>query len=226
MKQIDNMDDKKKTNSPVIFSPDNEPYLGRELLFHFDQLITCCLEQNALVAPKTYDLKLTDLQKMACQVIPQSISIGLSIRELIRQGYLFGGHVLVRSLAERAMILMYLDLFPNKINLWNNGWKYNEAPSLAKMFDVIKNNIETTCELKAYELTAHMNSLVHGKPDSALWNIVEIDNERLGHASSKILNNSKLCDELCVQTTPYLVIVLSMICKYFPKIEPNKNTNS
>ncbi|NOQ22334.1 MAG: hypothetical protein GQ565_06760 [Candidatus Aegiribacteria sp.] len=121
---------KKELAFPVVFSPDNEPYLGRELLFHFDKMISCCLEMNSEVAPKTHNTNLTDLQKMACQVIPQSISIALSIRELVRQGYLFGGHVLIRSFVERVMILMYLHSKPEKIELWKNGWKHKEAPSL------------------------------------------------------------------------------------------------
>jgi hypothetical protein len=48
---------------PVVFTPDNEPYIGRFML--------------------------TDHQNMACQVIAQAISIALSISELIRRGYLF-----------------------------------------------------------------------------------------------------------------------------------------
>ena len=38
--------------SEVIFTPDNEPYLGRELLFHFDNAICECLEQSGKIAPK------------------------------------------------------------------------------------------------------------------------------------------------------------------------------
>ncbi|WP_219822447.1 hypothetical protein, partial [Vibrio hyugaensis] len=72
------------------FTPANEPYLGRELLFHFDQMISCCLERSAVISKLTHELDMTDHQKMAAQVIPQSISVSLSIRELIRQGYLFG----------------------------------------------------------------------------------------------------------------------------------------
>jgi hypothetical protein len=39
----------------------------------------------------------------------------LSIRELIRQGYLFGAMVLVRPLAERTAILLYLQRKPAEI---------------------------------------------------------------------------------------------------------------
>lgn len=117
---------------PVVFTPDNEPYLGRTLLFHFDQLICSVMEANGSIAPTSHGRVLTDDQEMACQVIAQSLSIALSIRELIRQGYLFGGHVLLRALAERAAILLYLHLYPAEIDKWNRGWEHNEAPGLAK----------------------------------------------------------------------------------------------
>ena len=100
---------------PVVFTPDNEPYLGRELLFHFDQLIISAMKQNSVIAPTSHGRVLTDHQNMACQVIAQSLSITLSIRELIRQGYLFGAHVLLRALVERAAILLYLNLYPADI---------------------------------------------------------------------------------------------------------------
>lgn len=107
---------------PIVFTPDNEPYLGRNLLFHFDQIISSAMEQNAVTAPTSHGRSLTDHQRMACQVIPQALSIMLSIRELIRQGYLFGAHVLVRALVERATILLYLHLYPDEIERWNRGW--------------------------------------------------------------------------------------------------------
>jgi hypothetical protein len=123
---------------PVVFTPDNEPYLGRNLLFHFDQIVSSAMEQNAATAPQSHGRVLTDQQRMACQVIPQALSIMLSIRELIRQGYLFGAHVLVRPLVERAAILLYLHLHPEDIEKWNRGWHVGDAPGLAKMFDAIQ----------------------------------------------------------------------------------------
>src|SRR5580658_8229557 len=68
-------------NKEVVYTPANEPYLGRELLYQFDQLICSCLESNSRFAPQTHRLSLSDLQGAACQLIPQGISIALSIRE-------------------------------------------------------------------------------------------------------------------------------------------------
>ncbi|MBN1461924.1 MAG: hypothetical protein JXA57_20530 [Armatimonadetes bacterium] len=200
---------------PVVFTPDNEPYLGRELLHALDDLICCALERNAELAPKSHEIELTDHQRMAAQVIPQTLSLGLSTRELVRQGYLFGAHVLKRALVERAVILFYLDMYPGDIDLWNRGWSHRDAPSLAKMFEAIQPKLESAPELRGCDLTAAMNSLTHGKPDSAWWNLVVAGDESVGHASSKILDRPDLCDELCADVIPWLVVVLCLMVKYF-----------
>lgn len=199
----------------IIYTPDNEPYLGRKLLCHFDQIICSILEQNRKIAPTTHGAQLSDRQKMACQVIAQSLSIMLSIRELIRQGYLFGAHVLVRSLIERATILLYIHYNPNEIKKWNAGWQHGDAPSLAKMFENIQKQEDPKEFVKGFKLTKGLNDLVHGTPDSAPWNFVVLSNGTFGHASSKIIDNPLLCDEVCAQVIPWVVVVQSMITEYF-----------
>ena len=203
----------------VTYTPEDEPYLGRELLFHFDKMISCCLEKSSVISKLTHKIQLTEAQRMASQVIPQSLNISLSIRELIRQGYLFGAHVLKRSLIERVVILLYLHIFPDKINLWVEGWEFRKAPSLAKMMDEIKQHGGWELDAKGYELTASLNSLVHGKPDSAFWGMVVMENGNLGNAPSKMINSPNLCDDLCADIVPWLVVVVSMMCAYFPEIE-------
>ncbi len=183
------------TNTPVVFTPDNEPYLGSPLLLAFDQLICSVMEQNAITAPATHHLVLTDSQKMACQVISQALSISLSIRELIRQGYPFGGHVLLRALAERAALLLYLNYYPTEIDKWNRGWEQKEAPSLAKMFEMIQARQQPGAPIRGSELTAPMNSLLHSKPDSAPWNMISLGETGIGHSVAKRLNRPELCDD-------------------------------
>ncbi len=203
----------KSDNSKITFSPADEPYLGRELLYHFDQMISCCLEKSAVISKLSHELKLSEYQKMASQVIPQSLNLSLSIRELIRQGYLFGAHVLKRSLIERVVILQYLYFYPGKIDLWNSGWENRKAPSLAKMLDEIKSksNSKDVPEIKGYEFTAPLNSLVHGKPDSSIWGLIKIEDGKYGNAPSKMLDSPQLCDELCAETLPWLVVLVSMM---------------
>ena len=201
---------------PVVFTPDNEPYLGRTLLFHFDRVISQVLHDNALIAPRSRARTLTDSQAMASQVIPQAISIALSIRELVRQGYLFGAHVLLRPLAERSAILLYIDIIPEKIAAWNRGWLHGEAPSLAKMFDAIQAEWGQASRIPGKDLTASMNSLLHGRPDSAWWSLIPLADESIGHAPSKILNRPDLCDDICADVIPWLAVVQAMMNAYFP----------
>jgi len=202
--------------NPVVFTPGNEPYLGRELLFHFDRLISSAMQQNASTAPRSHGRVLSDHQNMACQVIAQALSIALSIRELIRQGYLFGAHVLLRALVERAAILLYLHLYPNDIERWKRGWQQGDAPGLAKMFDAIQAKQQHNPVVAGRDLTATMNSLLHAKPDSAPWNMVPLGEAGFGHAVSKILNRPDLCDDLCANAIPWLVVVQGMMAAYFP----------
>ncbi len=203
---------------PIIFTPDDEPYLGRKLLFHFDQLICSAMKSNSILAPMTHDFKLTDAQRMACLVIPQSFSLSLSIRELIRQGYLFGAHVLKRALCERAVVMYYLYLYPEHVSCWHDGWHSRDgAPSLSKMIEKI--SVKNTPDLKVcgHDLAASMNSLLHAKPDSAYWNIISMNETKVGFAASKILDRPDLCDDLCADVIPWLALVLGMLEAYFPR---------
>jgi len=159
---------------------------------------------------------------MACQVVAQAISIALSIRELIRQGYLFGGHVLLRALAERSAILLYLHYYPTEINKWNRGWEHNETPSLAKMFEKIQAKQQPGSPICGGDLTAPMNSLLHSKPDSAPWNLIQLKDGGFGHAVSKILDRPELCDKLCANAIPWLVVVQVMMVAYFADELPAK----
>ena len=157
---------------------------------------------------------------MACIVIPQAISLALSIRELIRQGYLFGAHVLIRPLMERAVVLLYLRAVPSDIAKWNRGWHTrDDAPSLSKMLEAIQKAGNRSEFARGADLTATLNSLLHGKPDSALWNTIALDDDRPGYASSKILDQPELCDEVCANTLPWLVVTMAMMAAYFPDAE-------
>ena len=180
----------------VVFTPGNEPYLGRELLFHFDQMICACLEQNAQIAPQSHLIALSDLQKAACQLIPQGISIALSIRELIRQGYLFGALTLIRPLAERAAILLYLHKLPAEVSKWNRGWQHGEAPCFSKMLEVITSQDLRDSGFKGHQATAMLNAILHGKPECQVWSLIPLEGERFGHGVSKILSNPAHSDEI------------------------------
>jgi len=205
----------KKSNLPIVYTPDNEPYFGRSLVFHLDQIIVSTMDINKKAAKKSRKLHLSDHQKMASQIIPQTLSIILSIRELIRQGYLFSGFVLLRAVVERVAIILYLSIFPEKVNIWNNGWNQKEAPNLATMLDEIKLISINGPEMKGKDYTAFMNSLVHGKPDSAFYSIVNTSSIEIGHSASKNLDRPDLCDDLCADLISWIAVIQVMMIKYF-----------
>jgi hypothetical protein len=124
--------------------------------------------------------------------------------------------VLVRSLVERAAILLYLHQYPKEIEKWNRGWHAGDAPGLAKMFDAIQKKQQRNPAVPGRDLTASMNALLHAKPDSAPWNLVSMGEGKLGHAVSKILNRPDLCDDLCANVIPWVAVVQGMMAAYFP----------
>jgi len=193
--------------------PDNEPYLGRESVFHFDQVILSCLEANAEIAAFTYKNELNDLQKAACQIIPQGINLSLSIRELVRQGYLFAAAVLMRPLIERAATISYLHERPEEISLWQNGWKYKERPSLARMLATMNKEVDTK---QAQEICNTFNSLLHGDPVGSSFNLVNLTSGALGYSVGKVLNEPELCDFICFQSCCYLIVIMARMAGCFP----------
>lgn len=188
--------------------------MGRETVLAFDNAIIACMKANEHIAPYTHEIKKSDLQWAACQIIPQGISIALSIRELVRQGYLFGASVLTRSLIERATIMLYLYENPEKVEVWKRGWKYNERPKLAEMLNSIgKDKFPNIGRM----LTPVYNSLTHGDPESALWNLVQTRDGGIGYSVSKILDNPSLCDKICLEGSTWLLVLTSMAITIFPK---------
>ena len=201
------------TENPAVYSPSNEPYLGRESVRAFDNMIVACLEANAVVAPRTHVVDPTALQRAANQIIPQGLSLALSIRELVRQGYLFGALVLLRPLVERAAILRYLVEQPDKLEIWERGWRHRERPSLATMLNALgKDSFPDIGK----ELTRPYNSLTHGDPASSRWNLIKIGEESLGYSVSKILNNPALCDSICAEAATWLSIFMVTMLEIYP----------
>ena len=53
---------KKQDKESPIFTPSNEPYLGRNALKAFDDLIISCLDINKAIAARTHSIKLNDIK--------------------------------------------------------------------------------------------------------------------------------------------------------------------
>ena len=83
------------------------------------------------------------------------------------------------------------------------------------MFEKIHAKQQPGSAIRGSDLTAPMNSLLHSKPDCAPWNLIELEGVGIGHAVSKILDRPELCDELCANAIPWLVVVQGMMAAYF-----------
>lgn len=199
---------------PVVFNPTNEPYLGRETVQVLDELIVVCLRVNSQVAPRTHRIEKHELQWAACQLIPSGISLALSARELVRQGYLYGALVLIRPLAERTMTLLYLHRFPAKVEIWTRGWSHKERPTLSQMFNEIGGSEFPGC---GPAITRSLNSLTHGDPASSMWNLIAMDDGSMGHGVSKLLTRPDICDKVCMEVATWMSVLLSMMIAIFPE---------
>jgi hypothetical protein len=205
----------------AVFTPDDETYLGRQSVFHFDEVIIACLEANAEVANHTriHSNKLSDLQRAACQIIPQGINLALSIRELVRQGYLFAAVVLMRPLIERAAIISFLHEHPENVRLWKDGWRYRERPSLATMLASMHGEVDID---QAKQICETFNHVVHGDPIGSSFNLVNLGAGGLGYAVGKALSEPELCDFICFQSYCYLIVLMGRMAGCFPEIRGQK----
>lgn len=105
----------------AVFTPGNEPYLGCAGLQQFDEMIVMMMETHHRIGPWSRVHALTDLQRAACQLAPQTSSILLGMRELIRQAYLLPASVLLRPALERIATLSWLCENPHEVHQWHEG---------------------------------------------------------------------------------------------------------
>jgi hypothetical protein len=206
--------------SEPIYTPSNEPYLGRELLFQFDNLICACLELNSKCAPASHNGPLSQLQQALCILVPQTITLALSIRELIRQGYLFGAKVLMRPLTERAVTMLYLQNNNPALQIWDDGWEYKKRPKLQEMVEYLNKNLigGKYASLKGF---AHeLNSATHGDPLSAKWNFIIQDDGTPAFPVSKNLSSPQLADEICAEAIPWLAATTGIMSAAFGQSLP------
>lgn len=201
----------------AIFTPDNEPFLGRSSVYRFDLVISKTLKDNLKVASFTRKRELTPLQRAVSEIIPQGINIALSIRELVRQGYLFGAVVLLRPLVERAGIASYLHVNPSAVELWEDGWRRDCRPSLAQMFAVANTQFKQ-CDIESVVQT--FNHIVHGDPKSTAFNLIDLGDGAWGHVVGKNLTDGELCDFVCDQAMCWLVVLAGRMAGCFSEVLP------
>jgi len=148
-------------------------------------------------------------------LVPQTITLALSIRELIRQGYLFGAKVLVRPFTERAVTILYWSKNPEALQVWDDGWKYNKRPRLQEMVEYLNQELLHGAFASLKGFTHELNSATHGDPLSAQWNVVLRDDGAPVFPVSKNLSSPQLADEICAEVIPWVAATMGIMSAAF-----------
>jgi len=199
---------------PPVFLPHNEPYLGEAALLEFDHAIPPAMRINLRLAQGTFDRTLSPVEQAAAQLVPQAVSIALSIRELIRQGYLFSSALLLRPLIERVGLLEYLRVHPDAVQAWHDGWPRREQPSLQTLLETASQSEVSSAEDLRYFANV-LHKLVHPDPTGALWNMITRQDGKPAFSSGKILDDPALCDFVSVTGSRFLSLAIRIAEKIF-----------
>ena len=70
---------------------------------------------------------------------------------------------------------------------------------------------------RGHDVTKLMNSIVHGDPLSAFYNLTEIGEGEVGFAVGKVIRNPKLCDDVCFHGITWMAVLLGMMSGIFPE---------
>ena len=204
---------KQEREALPVYLPHNEPYLGREILLSFDQAIPPAMKIHIEVAARTFASSLTPLQVAATEIIPQGVSIALSIRELIRQAYLYSAAILIRPLVERTGTIRYLQQHPDAVALWRAGWPRKAQPTLEQLLAVLHPRLEGP---DSEALRTLLNKLVHSDPAGSAYNMLRRTDGVPVFSSGKVLDNPQLCDTVCAGGWCYLKMLSSTALQIFP----------
>lgn len=169
----------------AVYVPHNEPYLGAKRCLPSIKLFRAPWQVHTEIGSKTFSANLSPLQRCAAEIIPHGISISLSIRELLRQAYLFSAAVLMRPLVERTGLMQHLVAHPNSVDAWHAGWPRKSQPSFDKLFMLVMPDAPAQHQEQIVSL---MHKLVHTDPKSALFNMFKRPDGSMAFASGKILS--------------------------------------
>ena len=185
-----------------IFTPDTEPYLSLESVRNFDLHIVRAMQYYENFGLKTLSTDLSPLQAAACEIVPQGVSIALSIRELIRQAYLYSALILMRPLVERTGTINLLICKPDMLLHWHSGWPRKKQPS----FDTLLKYAFPKATKEENEVTRNiLHKLIHSDPSGSKFNLQSHSHSSLmTFASGKELNASHKTDAVCRVSTDCL----------------------
>ncbi|MEM1020398.1 MAG: DUF5677 domain-containing protein [Pseudomonadota bacterium] len=209
----------------VIFTPEDEPYLGMAEIKALDDLIVKIMRELERAKPHTGSDQLSAHQKAAILLIPSAVSLCLSVRELIRQAYLHGALTLLRPILERTITIQYLRLHPNALVIWEKGWEYRKRPKLYQMTESLfaghlddeLRELLSESNLSIHQiLTKEGNDMVHGGLDGLLKNVTLGEN---GPVSSpgKVLNRPDLAKKAALECTAWLTMLMVESSVAFPE---------
>lgn len=197
----------------TVYQPHDEPYLGNEHLRSFDLAIPAALAANGAVARRTFGLQMSPLQQAASEIIPQGISISLSVRELIRQAYLYSAGILVRPLIERTAMVCWLRDHPAHVSAWHNGWSRKKQPTMNQLLTHLHPNYDE--ELRG-QFRVMLHKLLHADPASAVFNLIEHYDGKPAFSSGRIYDEQTVCSFLSVMGERYLKRLAAVATEIFP----------
>lgn len=181
------------------------------------------MDVNQRVAAWTHGKLLTRLQRSACQILPNGFSIALSIRELLRAGYLFSADILLRPLIERVAVISYLvDAGDQALDLWEQGWPHKSRPHLATLLKSIKEYDAfpdgQDLHFATQAMINHFNSIVHADPLGLDTNIGVTPTGTVGYLGGANLNDPERCDHICLQASIYTSLLMKRAAEIFPRV--------
>ncbi len=198
---------------PVIFDPSNEPYLGRQSVQILDGIIPVALESWARIERHLAAKEPSLLQTACIDLFPSTLSIGLSIRELVRQGYIYGAVVLLRPIMERAITIRYLVAEPSALSLWSSGWDYGKRPKMQAML----NKLDKDSLLGGANPLRYLNEHIHADPKGSI-KLFRGAGSEVKFVVSKDLSNPHECDEICMcVAAAFSMVMATSLTAFFPE---------
>ncbi len=194
------------SEQPSVFLPHNEPYLGNLMLLEFDHAIPQAMRTHIRLSQGTFGRDLSPIERAATQLIPQAVSIALSIRELIRQGYLFSAALLLRPLIERVGLMEFLRVNPEAVRSWHAGWPRRDQPNLETLLETIS-IVESGSSDDLRFFANLLHKLIHPDPTGALWNMITLEGNKLAFSSGKIIDDPEYCNFVSDTGCRFLLLI-------------------
>jgi hypothetical protein len=206
---------------PAVYTPDNEPYLGRESVFHFDQVITALMEQQVTVAAWTRASELSRLQVALSELVPGACSLLLSVRELVRQGYLYAAMVLLRPVVERVGTASYLIEHPDGLPSWEEGWKHGTRPTFGRLLETMRgpaNAAGAPPPEDMAKVAMRYHELVHGGPSAASATLITLADGAPAFTTGKDVHSPDKADAVCFEAAMLTVVLMARCAQVFPGV--------